>query len=164
MRETAGEELHGVILDLRNNPGGVLDAAVDVSDAFLDGGVIVTANGRGHDATFRHEAVAGDLLDGVLLVVMVNPPRMPIIRNNRCQGSSTCRDSASPPSKPISKQPITFTANVPYGKPPVAAIRWAQPLTTKRKAEPMNPPAPTSMTCVKYPPANTVIALTRALL
>jgi len=65
-------ELHGAILDLRNNPGGVLDAAVDVSDAFLDGGVIVTANGRGHDATFRHEAQAGDMLDGLLLVVMVN--------------------------------------------------------------------------------------------
>jgi carboxyl-terminal processing protease len=64
--------LQGVILDLRNNPGGVLDAAVDVSDAFLDGGVIVTANGRGHDATFRHEARAGDVLDGRLLVVMVN--------------------------------------------------------------------------------------------
>jgi carboxyl-terminal processing protease len=72
LRQDAGEELHGVVLDLRNNPGGVLDAAVDVSDAFLDGGVIVTANGRGHDATFRHEAVGGDLLDGVLLVVMVN--------------------------------------------------------------------------------------------
>lgn len=69
--DSAGE-LHGVILDLRNNPGGVLDAAVEVSDAFLDGGVIVTANGRGHDATFRHEAQAGDLVDGSLLVVMVN--------------------------------------------------------------------------------------------
>ena len=65
-------ELQGVILDLRNNPGGVLDAAVDVSDAFLDGGVIVTANGRGYDATFSHEARSGDLLDGLLLVVMVN--------------------------------------------------------------------------------------------
>jgi len=69
--DTVGE-LQGVILDLRSNPGGVLDAAVDVSDAFLDGGVIVTANGRGHDATFRHEARAGDMLDGLLLVVMVN--------------------------------------------------------------------------------------------
>jgi len=72
IEKDAGGELDGVILDLRNNPGGVLDAAVDVSDAFLDGGVIVTANGRGHDATFRHEAHSGDLLDGLLLVVMVN--------------------------------------------------------------------------------------------
>jgi len=72
IEKDAGGELDGVILDLRNNPGGVLDAAVDVSDAFLNGGVIVTANGRGHDATFRHEAHSGDLLDGLLLVVMVN--------------------------------------------------------------------------------------------
>ncbi|MAF82570.1 MAG: peptidase S41 [Chromatiales bacterium] len=65
-------ELQGIILDLRNNPGGVLEAAVDVSDAFLDGGLIVTANGRGHDATFQHEAHPGDLLDGIMVVVMVN--------------------------------------------------------------------------------------------
>jgi len=72
IKSNAVGELDGVILDLRNNPGGVLDAAVDVSDAFLDGGVIVTANGRGHDATFTHEAQSGDLLDGLLLVVLVN--------------------------------------------------------------------------------------------
>ncbi|MDP6675240.1 MAG: S41 family peptidase, partial [Gammaproteobacteria bacterium] len=39
---------------------------------FLDGGLIVTANGRGHDATFQHEAHPGDLLDGIMVVVMVN--------------------------------------------------------------------------------------------
>ena len=65
-------ELKGVVLDLRNNPGGVLEAAVDVSDLFLDEGLIVSASGRGHDATFRHEAHTGDLLEGVMLVVMVN--------------------------------------------------------------------------------------------
>ena len=70
-RDSAGE-LQGVILDLRNNPGGVLEAAVDIADGLLDDGLIVTANGRGHDANFRHEARSGDLLDGVTLVVMVN--------------------------------------------------------------------------------------------
>ena len=70
-RDSAGE-LQGVILDLRNNPGGVLEAAVDIAGALLDGGLIVTANGRGHDANFRHEAESGDLLDGLMLVVMVN--------------------------------------------------------------------------------------------
>jgi carboxyl-terminal processing protease len=65
-------ELRGLILDLRNNPGGVLDAAVEVSDAFLEDGLIVTANGRGHDATFRHQAHSGDLIDGIELIVMVN--------------------------------------------------------------------------------------------
>ena len=64
--------LQGVVLDLRNNPGGVLEAAIDVSDLFLDGGIIVSASGRGHDATFQHEASAGDLLEGVMVVVMVN--------------------------------------------------------------------------------------------
>ena len=72
LRSNMQGDLYGVILDLRNNPGGVLDAAVDVSDAFLDGGLIVTASGRGHDATFRHEAQPGDLLDGKIMVVMVN--------------------------------------------------------------------------------------------
>ncbi len=72
IESNAAGDLQGVILDLRDNPGGVLEAAVDVADAFLAGGVIVTANGRGHDATFRHEAQSGDLLDGRLLVVMVN--------------------------------------------------------------------------------------------
>jgi carboxyl-terminal processing protease len=70
-RDSPGE-LRGLILDLRNNPGGVLESAVDVSDAVLDAGVIVTANGRGREATFRHEAQDGDLLDGAELVVMVN--------------------------------------------------------------------------------------------
>jgi carboxyl-terminal processing protease len=64
--------LAGMIIDLRNNPGGVLDSAVEISDAFLDGGVIVTASGRGRDASFSHEARPGDLLDGAPIVVMVN--------------------------------------------------------------------------------------------
>jgi len=65
-------ELAGLIIDLRNNPGGVLDSAVEISDAFLDSGVIVSASGRGRDANFRHEARPGDLLDGAPIVVMVN--------------------------------------------------------------------------------------------
>ena len=72
LKSSSAGELKGVVLDLRNNPGGVLEAAVDVSDVFLDGGLIVSANGRGHDATFRHEAQSGDLLDGSMVVVLVN--------------------------------------------------------------------------------------------
>ncbi len=64
--------LNGLILDLRNNPGGVLDSAVEVADGFLDGGLIVTASGRGREANFRHEARPGDLIDGAPLIVMVN--------------------------------------------------------------------------------------------
>jgi len=64
--------LRGVLLDMRNNPGGVLDAAIEVSDAFLDSGTIVTANGRAVDANFRHEAEPGDVLAGAKIVVLVN--------------------------------------------------------------------------------------------
>jgi len=64
--------LQGLVLDLRNNPGGVLDSAVDVSDLFLDTGVIVTADGRSIDSRFVRSAHRGDILDGAALVVIVN--------------------------------------------------------------------------------------------
>lgn len=64
--------LAGLVLDLRNNPGGVLEAAVDVSDAFLDSGIIVTAEGRTPDSRFRMEASPGDETGGADLVVLVN--------------------------------------------------------------------------------------------
>jgi len=64
--------LDGLVLDLRNNPGGVLDAAVDVSDLFLDSGVIVSAEGRTADSRFRRSAHRGDVLDGADMIVLVN--------------------------------------------------------------------------------------------
>jgi carboxyl-terminal processing protease len=72
LRKAKKTDLKGLVLDLRNNPGGVLDAAVDVSDALLDSGVIVTASGRGPEANFRHEARPGDLMEGAPIVVLVN--------------------------------------------------------------------------------------------
>lgn len=68
----AETRLAGLVLDLRNNPGGVLEAAVEVSDAFLDEGVIVTAEGRTPDARFRMDATPGDSIDGAAMVVLVN--------------------------------------------------------------------------------------------
>jgi carboxyl-terminal processing protease len=64
--------LKGAVLDLRNNPGGLLTAAVSVSDDLLDAGVIVTTRGRLPDANLRFAAHPGDLLDGAPLVVLVN--------------------------------------------------------------------------------------------
>ncbi|NCF15411.1 MAG: PDZ domain-containing protein [Gammaproteobacteria bacterium] len=64
--------LQGLVLDLRNNPGGVLDAAVDVADLFLNSGVIVTADGRSVDSRFTRSAHRGDILDGATMVVIVN--------------------------------------------------------------------------------------------
>jgi carboxyl-terminal processing protease len=64
--------IKGLVLDLRNNPGGVLEAGVAVADAFLNEGVIVTADGRTPDARFRMDATPGDVIDGAPLVVLVN--------------------------------------------------------------------------------------------
>ncbi|HEY1774118.1 MAG TPA: S41 family peptidase [Gammaproteobacteria bacterium] len=67
-----GGPLQGLVMDLRDNPGGLLDAAVDVSDDFLDSGVIVTAKGRAADATLTRNATPGDMLNGAPLVVLVD--------------------------------------------------------------------------------------------
>ena len=64
--------LDGLILDLRNNPGGILSAAVGVSDLFLDGGLIVYTEGRIDDSTLRFNARPADLLDNAPVVVLVN--------------------------------------------------------------------------------------------
>jgi carboxyl-terminal processing protease len=72
LTEQTDARLEGFVLDLRNNPGGVLDAAIDVSDAFLERGLIVSADGRVSDARFRIEASPGDILDGAPMVVVVN--------------------------------------------------------------------------------------------
>ena len=62
----------GVVLDLRSNPGGVLDAAVEVADLFLDEGLIVRASGRTPAARYERSATAGDLVDGRPLVVLID--------------------------------------------------------------------------------------------
>lgn len=72
LKSQAADGLRGVVLDLRNNPGGVLDAAVDVADAFLERGLIVRGTGRIRDSRFEHHAVEGDVLSGVDLAVLVN--------------------------------------------------------------------------------------------
>jgi carboxyl-terminal processing protease len=64
--------LRGLVLDLRNNPGGVLESGVEVADLFLDSGAIVSADGRTSDARFRMDATPGDALEGGEIVVLVN--------------------------------------------------------------------------------------------
>jgi carboxyl-terminal processing protease len=64
--------LAGVVLDLRNNPGGLLDQAIAVSDDFLDKGEIVSTRGRNPDDGQRWNAEAGDMLDGKPLIVLIN--------------------------------------------------------------------------------------------
>jgi carboxyl-terminal processing protease len=72
LRKRNGAPLKGLVLDMRDNPGGVLEAAVAVADAFLDSGVIVTAKGRTADSKFEMDATPGDLLNGAPIVVLVN--------------------------------------------------------------------------------------------
>ena len=66
------EKLKGLVLDLRNNPGGVLNGAVGVSDAFIDSGLIVYTEGRVDDSSHRYVATPGDSLNGAPLVVLIN--------------------------------------------------------------------------------------------
>jgi carboxyl-terminal processing protease len=67
-----GEKLKGIILDLRNNPGGLLDQAISVSDAFLDRGEIVSTRGRDADETQRFNARPGDLTKQRPVIVLIN--------------------------------------------------------------------------------------------
>lgn len=66
------QKVIGYVLDVRNNPGGYLIAAIEVSDAFLDGGEIVSTRGRGKDDIDRTMAKPGDLTNGKPLVVLIN--------------------------------------------------------------------------------------------
>jgi len=66
------ERLKGMVLDLRNNPGGVLNGAVGVSDAFINDGLIVYTEGRIDDSSHRYQATPGDSLNGAPLVVLLN--------------------------------------------------------------------------------------------
>jgi carboxyl-terminal processing protease len=66
------DKLKGYVIDLRNNPGGLLDQAIMVSDAFLDRGEIVSTRGRNKDENQRFNAKAGDLTKGKQLVVLIN--------------------------------------------------------------------------------------------
>jgi carboxyl-terminal processing protease len=72
LKEENEGKLAGLVLDLRNNPGGVLNSAVGVSDAFLGGGLIVYTKGRIEDSVLEFKAGPDDVLDGAPLVVLVN--------------------------------------------------------------------------------------------
>ncbi len=71
-RTEIGNDLQGVVLDLRNNPGGLLDQAVSVSDDFLERGEIVSTRSRKAEDTQRYNARPGDLTNGLPIVVLIN--------------------------------------------------------------------------------------------
>jgi len=72
LKKQLGPNLKGYVLDLRNNPGGLLDQAISVSDAFLDQGAIVLTRGRNLEETQRSNARQGDITDGQKIVVLIN--------------------------------------------------------------------------------------------
>jgi carboxyl-terminal processing protease len=72
LREKAGTKLVGIVLDLRNNPGGLLDQAIAVSDDFLDKGEIVSTRGRRSEDAQRYDAKPGDITGGLPMVVLIN--------------------------------------------------------------------------------------------
>jgi carboxyl-terminal processing protease len=71
-KKTIGKDLKGYIIDLRNNPGGLLDQAIAVSDDFLEDGAIVITKGRNAEETQRANAHPGDETDGKKVVVLIN--------------------------------------------------------------------------------------------
>lgn len=71
-KENNKKDLKGLVLDLRNNPGGLLNAAVEVSDAFLDGGVVVSIKGRSESNSTTYSAKGIDLINGAPIVVLIN--------------------------------------------------------------------------------------------
>ncbi len=72
IRDELGGEMMGLVIDLRNNPGGLLDQAVKVSDAFLERGEIVSTRGRDEGEASRFNATPGDLVDGMPVAVLIN--------------------------------------------------------------------------------------------
>ncbi|MCB1923480.1 MAG: S41 family peptidase [Gammaproteobacteria bacterium] len=72
LKRKGGGALKGLVLDLRNNPGGVLNAAVAISDAFLTNGTIVYTEGRIKDSQLKFKAAPDDVLEGAPIVVLVN--------------------------------------------------------------------------------------------
>jgi carboxyl-terminal processing protease len=72
MKSKLGAKAKGYIIDLRNNPGGLLDQAISVSDSFLDKGEVVSTRGRHAEETQRFSAQKGDISDGKTVVILIN--------------------------------------------------------------------------------------------
>jgi carboxyl-terminal processing protease len=92
LEEIPEGKLKGFVLDLRNNPGGLLDQAISVSDAFLDRGEVVSTRGRREDETQRFTAQAGDLAKGKPVIVLIcwNCFPIPALSPAAMRGSCTC--------------------------------------------------------------------------
>ncbi len=94
LKKQIGPGIRGYVLDLRNNPGGLLDQAIQVSDDFLNSGEIVSTRGRHPEDTQRYDAKGGDVTDGKPVVVLINggtASASEIV-------AARCRTTSAPPS------------------------------------------------------------------
>lgn len=72
LQDESGQNLRGMVIDLRNNPGGVLQASVEIADALIDDGLLVYTEGRAESSKLRFEAEPGDLTNGIPIVALIN--------------------------------------------------------------------------------------------
>ena len=119
--------LAGLVVDLRNNPGGLLTAAIEVADAFLDEGVVVSTEGRQPVSQRSYEAEPGDLLDGLPLAVLIN------------DGSASASEVVAAALKDHDRATLVGTTS--YGKGSVQTVMYFQDtraikLTTARYLTP----------------------------
>jgi carboxyl-terminal processing protease len=115
LMKEAGGPLDGLVLDLRDNPGGVLDSAVEVADLFLNSGLVVSADGRADDARFSMRARQGDLLEGARLAVLVN------------SGSASSSEIVAGALKDLNR--ATIVGSQTYGK---GSVQTVMPLSGGR--------------------------------
>ena len=71
-KEQLGDKLSGIVIDLRNNPGGLLNQAIGISELFLDGGVVVSTKGRNRRATEVFNAALGDIAKDIPIITIIN--------------------------------------------------------------------------------------------
>jgi carboxyl-terminal processing protease len=130
LKQELGSDLKGYIIDLRNNPGGLLDQAIAVSDAFLDQGAIVSTRGRSNEDIQKEFARKGDITDGKQLVVLING------------GSASASEIVAGALKDLDRATVVGTQSFGKGSVqtiiPLGSTNGALRLTTARYYTPKN--------------------------
>jgi carboxyl-terminal processing protease len=130
LKQELGSDLKGYVIDLRNNPGGLLDQAIAVSDAFLDQGAIVSTRGRNNEDIQKEFARKGDITDGKQLVVLING------------GSASASEIVAGALKDLDRATVVGTQSFGKGSVqtiiPLGSTNGALRLTTARYYTPKN--------------------------
>lgn len=130
LKQELGSDLKGYVIDLRNNPGGLLDQAIAVSDAFLDQGAIVSTRGRSNEDIQKEFARKGDITDGKQLVILING------------GSASASEIVAGALKDLDRATVVGTQSFGKGSVqtiiPLGSTNGALRLTTARYYTPKN--------------------------